>query len=68
METTIGCSNTLGMSDKETMRLNNIAIGGMYFSNFREINPSRGIAKAKPKGTAIRSTGFTIFVPLSYED
>ena len=63
-EMTIVWSNTLGMSDKQTTKLKAKATTGINLPIFFEINPNRGSIKASPKGTAIRSTGFTIFVPL----
>ena len=67
-ETTIGFSNTFGISSRETIRLKTRAIGGMNFTILLEINENNGIEKAAPKGTAMRSTGFTIFALLSFED
>ena len=67
IEITIGLSNTLGMSDKETIRLKIKATTGINLLIFFEISPNKGKAKARPKGTTINSTGFTIFDPLFYE-
>jgi len=33
---------------------------GINFFAFRETNPKKGIKKAKPKGTTIKSTGFIL--------
>ena len=60
--------NTLGISNKETIKLKLKATGGMNFAIFFEIIPNKGIAKAKPNGTTIKSTGFTIFVLLFSSD
>jgi hypothetical protein len=67
IETTIGFSNALGSSSKEITRLKASATGGMYLAAAFQKRANKGMAKAKPKGTAIRSTGFTISAPLFYE-
>ena len=67
-ETTTGFSNTFGISINETIRLKTRATGGMNFTILLERNDNNGIEKAAPKGTTMRSTGFTIFALLSFED
>ncbi len=60
--TIIGCFNTCGKIANAIIKLKRNPTTGSHLVILLEISPSKGVRKASPKGTAIKSTGFTFSI------